>query len=162
MKKLKIIILAFSLTGMLFFSSCNEAEKPKTLNKSFGWSHGEVNIESDGAHVLSADEIVPLKQDLYEKLEKDGYLISEYGKAPDSDIAADRIYAEKDGKFIDICYGLSVEQAEEIFKNYESSYNDYFLLAQNEGYVYIVSDEETFKTAGFETLETNGILYIWE
>lgn len=59
-------------------------------------------------------------------------------------------------------YALSVEQAKEIFTNYESTYEDYYLLAQNNVYVYAVSDEKTFETAGFNTLETNGILFIWE
>lgn len=147
---------------MLCLAGCGEVKNAKTLNKSFGWSHGEVNIESDGAHVVSVDEIVPLKQSLSESLEKAGYLVSEYDKALSSEIAAERVYAEKDGKFLDICYGLTIEQAEEIFKEYESVYKDYYLMARNEGYVYAVSDEETFKAAGFETLETNGILYIWE
>ncbi len=56
---------------------------------------------------------------------------------------------------MDICYGLTEDQAKELFE-------EYYLIAQNEGYLYAVSDEKTFETAGFETFETNGILFIWE
>lgn len=158
--KIRAVILIFTLMVMLCIAGC--AEKEKTLEKNYGLSYGEVNIESDGAHVLTADEIVPSKPELSVNLDKAGFTVTEYDTALDSDIAADRIYAEKNGMFIDICYGLSVEQAVEIFENYESAYESYYLIAQNEGFVYAVSDEKTFKTAGFETLETNGILFIWK
>jgi hypothetical protein len=159
MRLLKTIILAFSFVAMVCVAGCGKSE---SLVKNYGWSHGTVNIEADGAHALTIDEIVPSKSELSENLEKAGFTITEYNTALGSNIAAERIYAEKDGMFIDICYVLSVDQAKETFTNYESTYKDYYLIAQNEVYVYAVSDENTFETAGFDTLETNGVLFIRE
>lgn len=162
MKSTKIVISAIIFTGMLFISGCESAVQPKTLDKNYGYSYGEINIGSGGVEVLSVDEIVPSKSKLTANLEEAGFIITEYDTALDSDIAAERVYAEKDGAYMDICYGLTDEQAKANFANYEATYEDFYLIAQNEHYVYAVSDEKTFKTAGFETLETNGILFVWK
>ena len=162
MKTAKVIILIFSFVVVICMVGCGTKEKTKTLEKNYGYSYGTVNVGSDGAQTFSADEVVPSKSDLSENLKNAGFAIAEYDTAPGSDIAAERIYAEKSGKFIDICYGLSVEQAAEIFTNYESTYKDYYLIAQNGAFVYAVSDEKTFEIAGFETLETDGMLFIWK
>lgn len=160
MKKIKVIGLAFSFIALILMAGCSG--NIKSLEKNYGYAYGEVNIGPDGAQVLSIGEIVPSKSELITNLKEAGFMIAEYDTALDSDTAAERIYAEKKGLFIDICYGLSVEQAKDIFENYEAAYKDYYLMAQNEAYVYAVSDEETFKMAGFESLETSGILFIWK
>ncbi len=160
MKLMKTIVMISVILVLIIATGC--AEAPKTLEKNFGYSHGVVNITSDGVETLNVEEIVPPKAELCANLEDAGFTITEYNTAWDSDTLPERIYAEKDGLFMDICYGISTGQARELFTHYEAAYNEYYLIAQNEYYVYAVSDEETFKTAGFETLETNGILFVWE
>ncbi len=162
MKLTKSLFIIVAFTLMLIAAGCGKTEQPNTLEKNYGYSHGEVNIGPNGAEALSIDEIVPPKSELCANLQEAGFTIAEFETALDSGVAAERVYAEKDGLFMDICYGLSVEQAPEIFASYEAEYKEYYLIAQNKQYVYAVSDKKTFETAGFETLETNGILFVWE
>ena len=71
------------------------------------------------------------------------------------------VVAQKDGKFIDIVYGLSNDEAKTIFALYEELYPDnYYILAQNGNYVYCVSDKTTFRKAGFTTTANVGEQYI--
>ncbi len=162
MKQAKTIFIIIAAALLAVTAGCGKTAQPKTLEKNYGYSHGEINIGPDGAETLTIDKIVPPKAGLCANLEAAGFAITEYDRALDSDIAAQRIHAEKDGLFMDICYGLTEDQAIDLFASYEAEYKEYYLIAQNEGYLYAVSDEKTFETAGFETLETNGILFIWE
>ncbi len=57
---------------------------------------------------------------------------------------------------------MTLEYAPEAFASYEEVFEDYYVLAQNGPYVYVVSDAETYQMAGFESLETDGILFIWK
>jgi hypothetical protein len=158
-----LFILMLSL--MLSLTGCKIVEKPKALEQNYGHSYGTVNIGSGISQDFSAEDVVPKKTELIDNLEKTGFSIDEYDHAPGStSISAERIYAYKkeEGQYIDICYGLTIKQAQEVFEQYEPLQPYYYLIAQNEAFFYAVSDAETFALAGFESLETNGILFIWK
>ena len=111
--------------------------------------------------VPDPDKIVPKRDILCEKLENSGYTITTLTAIEGSDLVIDRVVAQKDSKFIDIVYGLSDEDASEIFDLYCGLYpDDYYILAQNGNYVYCVSDKRTFSKAGFTSTDNVGTQYI--
>ena len=107
--------------------------------------------------VPDPDKIVPKREVLIENLENSGYTITILTTIDGSDLTVDRVMAQKGDKFIDIVYGLSTEDASEVFKLYCGIYtDDYYILAQNGDYVYCVSDKATFRKAGFTTTDNVG------
>ena len=116
-------------------------------------------ILGDG-HVGGADDVVPDKASLLENLKGAGYTITEYSSVEGSDLTIDRVVAEKGNKYIDMVYGMTEEEAKEIFKIYKEMYDDYYILARNENYVYSVSDKKTFSKAGFTSTSNIGEQYI--
>jgi len=118
---------------------------------------------SNGTIISGPDEFVPAKAILVENLEDSGYTITEHTTVEGSDLIIDRIVAEKGSKYIDITYGLTAEDAEEVFNAYCERYNkDYYMLALNGNYVYCVSDKKTFSKAGFTSTANIGVQYINE
>lgn len=113
-----------------------------------------------GNDVGRADDVVPDKASLLENLKSEGYTITEYSSVEGSDLTIDRVVAEKGNKYIDIVYGMTEEEAKEIFKIYKEMYDDYYILARNENYVYSVSDKKTFSKAGFTSTSNIGEQYI--
>ena len=104
---------------------------------------------------------MPKRGVLVENLENSGYEITEHTSVEGSDLAIDRIVAQKGDKCIDIVYGLSSDDAKVIFELYCGLYpDDYYILAQNGNYVYCVSDKTTFRKAGFTTTANVGEQYI--
>ena len=77
-------------------------------------------------------------------------------------ITGERIMASKGESFCSIVYGLDVEEAAVVFKDYEKEYSEdeYFVLAQNEQFVYCMSDKKAFDGAGFTKLGTSGVLFV--
>ena len=61
--------------------------------------------------------------------------------------------------FVDITYGLTVEQAKQAVLHYDDAYPLYYLAAQNEAYAYVISDRQAFDDAGFTSLANIGIQY---
>ena len=117
------------------------------------------SINTNG--VPDPEKIVPKRDVLMENLEDSKYEITTYTTVEGSDLIIDRVVAQKDGKFIDIVYGLSNDEAKTIFALYEELYpDDYYILAQNGNYVYCVSDKTTFRKAGFTTTANVGEQYI--
>ena len=111
--------------------------------------------------VPNLDKIVPEREVLVANLEGSGYTVTTLTVIDGSDLTLDRIIAKKGDKFIDIVYGLSEEDASEIFELYCGLYpDDYYILAQNGNYVYCVSDKKTFSTAGFVSTDNVGEQYI--
>ena len=111
--------------------------------------------------VPDPEKLVPKRDVLMENLEDSKYEITTYTTVEGSDLIIDRVVAQKDGKFIDIVYGLSNDEAKTIFALYEELYPDnYYILAQNGNYVYCVSDKTTFRKAGFTTTANVGEQYI--
>lgn len=104
------------------------------------------------------DKIVPQKNELVENLTDNGYSVEIFDTVLDTDFSGKRVYAEKDDKYIDICYELSASDAETLFRTYENKYQsgDYYIIAQNGNYVYAVSDKKTFKISGFESTDNVG------
>lgn len=111
--------------------------------------------------VPDPDKIVPKREVLIENLEDSGYTITTLTDIEGSDLTIDRVMAQKKDKFFDIVYGLSNEDASEVFELYCELYpDDYYILAQNGNYVYCVSDKKTFSKAGFTTTDNVGEQYI--
>jgi len=93
-----------------------------------------------------------------------GYTVEVFDRIYDTDVSGERVYAEKNGKYIDICYGLDDESAVSVFSAFEDKYTDtdYYILAQNGNYVYCVTDKKTFRNSGFESTDNVGTQYINE
>ncbi|MCL1951899.1 MAG: hypothetical protein FWF60_03645 [Oscillospiraceae bacterium] len=120
-----------------------------------------LNRGSFGKRVpASIDDIIPAKDTLTAALEEKGYEIEEFVTALDSGIPAQRVCAHKGRQFVDICYGLTRSQAKEVLPRYEAAYEDFILMAQNEQYVYCISDKQAFEDAGFTSLANIGMQYI--
>ena len=133
--------------------------------KNVGLSYFTQNIEGkDGTSTFCADDFVPEQEELTKNLENVGFHIEIKDKALNSDIPATQISASKAERYCYITYGLTDEQAKEIYEIYEKQFSksSYYILVQNESYVYCFSDHKTFLDAGFESLATNGILCINE
>lgn len=120
-----------------------------------------VGCGPSGTRVPDPDEIVPARDVLIDNLLESGYVIAEVVEVEGFDAKVDRIMAQKGKKFIDIVYGLSEEDAAEVFECFCELYPDgYYILAQNGTYVYCVSDRRTFKKAGFASTANVGVQYI--
>ena len=146
----------------------NQGDTPKSgVEKNYGDSYqsGTVNIGGDGegdGTEFHAEDVVPSKEELKENLGKLGFAIEETDKVLDSDIAAEQISAVDGDKFCVISYGLDSDAAKNVFAIYEKQYSEdqYYILAQNEKFVYCVSDKKTFDAAGFKSLANSGTQYI--
>ena len=107
------------------------------------------------------EKIVPARETLIENLKAKGHEIEELSSVEGSGLSVDRVIARDGDKFIDIVYGLSSEEAMEIFDLFRGMYPDgYYILARNGNYVYCVSDRSTFKNAGFKSKDNVGTQYI--
>ncbi len=160
-------IIGITIIGAVALFSYNKfiAGAFKDVNYNYGVSNVEINGVTNSQtpeKEFSADDVVPPKDDIIKSLKDSGYKVTEYDFALNTDIPAQRVYAEKNGMFIDICYGLSKDDAVSVFSEYESSYTKYYLLSRNENYVYCISDKTTFKKSGFKGLENIGVQYIIE
>lgn len=155
--------LAIAFCLLNFFTDSN-AKEDTGLEKNYGVAYGmnQVTVNKDDVKVNSIDlkDVIPSAQNLTKNLEAKGYEIETYDLALDGRTKATRVFAKKGDKFIDISYCNSREDAVEAFKSYEDRYNDYYILAQNDKYLYCISDTETFGNAGFESLYNVGIQYI--
>ena len=102
---------------------------------------------------------VPDRGILIGNLEVNGYVITTQASVEGSNLAVDRIIAEKGSSFIDIVYCLSPEEAIEIFDVFfnEIYQDDYYVLSREDNYIYCASDEETFRISGIVDTASVGI-----
>ncbi|WP_295085704.1 hypothetical protein [Ruminococcus sp.] len=113
-----------------------------------------------------AESIVPSRAELIDNTKDAGYTVTEFNDIYDLKVSGERVLAEKDGKFIDICYGLSEDDAKEVFRYYETKYDpqiksqEYYMLSRNQNFVYFISDKSTFKVSGFKSIDNDGEQYI--
>lgn len=164
MKRLVMILLADAL---LLCAACGSApereiDRPWGIADNYGISKFIININNGKTEYIpaSVDDIIPAKDALIEALREKGYEVEEFVTALDSEMPALRVYASKGLQFVDICYGLTEEQAKEVLPRYEAAYEKYILMAQNENYVYCISDREAFFDAGFTSLANRGVQHI--
>jgi len=165
MKKGKILISASAVIALIAIivitvKVINKEGRKERTERNYGISHIETNITSDGVISTKPEEAVPQKEQLLQNLGKKGYNIEYFDTVFDSDISCYRILATKGNDFIDICYDLTDENAEQAFREYEKKYEEYYLMAMNGTFVYCISDKKVFKDAGFKSLANNGIQYI--
>lgn len=114
-----------------------------------------------GTSAPDPEKIVPTRETLIENLKNAGYSVEELDSAEGSPLTLDRVIARKGESFIDIVYGLSSEEAAEVFELYRGFYPDtYYILARNGNYVYCAGDRAAFKKAGFKSTENVGVQYI--
>ncbi|MGN1094882.1 MAG: hypothetical protein ACI4QR_00680 [Eubacteriales bacterium] len=158
------ILLSLILASIFIisFSSCK-----KSMEKNYGLSYVNIKVITDeNGELISdsgfkAENVVPSYEALIENLGKSGYKVDEYESFPGSSENVKRVYASKGKSFIDICYCTSSSEAEELFEKYEKTYRNFYIMAQNDSFVYCVSDKKTFGLAGFTALSNNGIQYIY-
>ena len=165
MNKRNVIIIAVAIVtfiAIIFVSvyEIKKGDRKGNVERNYGIAHTETKITSNGVEETKPEDAVPQKEQLLQNLEDKGYDIEYYDTVFDSDIPCYRIYATKDNEFIDICYGLTEENAETAFYEYEKRYDKYYLMAMNGTFVYCISDKKVFKDAGFKSLANNGIQYI--
>lgn len=142
-----------------------DQDKDIGLEKNYGISYvsNTINTNNDGTikeNDIDIDSIVLCENDMEKKLTDAGYEIKKYDKTLVNNENVVRIYAKKDHKYFDISYCENEVEAKRVFEAYEKKYSDYYLMAQNSNYVYCVSDNKTFKDAGFTSLANVGIQYI--
>lgn len=125
-------------------------------------NNGGISVTLSDSDLAEVDKIVPTKENLVKNLEDAGYTVTAYTSIGDSTLSIDRVVAESGSNFIDITYGLSSTEADEIFNIYCDTYDNskYYILARNGNYVYCVKDKKTFSTAGFTSTGNIGIQYI--
>ncbi|WP_167958808.1 hypothetical protein [Anaerosporobacter faecicola] len=132
------------------------------IEKNEGLSYFTQEINDGKITEFNVDLIVPSKETLVDSLEKKDFTVEATDRVFDTDIVGEQVYATKGKEFCAITYALSESEAREVFNIYESKYkeNEYYILAMNGNYVYCFSNHKVFKDAGFDTLATNGILYL--
>jgi len=166
--KTKNLVLVLLALALLFCAACGSASGgkgitwPKGSETNEGRAHFIVNVNDGVVEQIPTciDDIIPAREALITALQDKGYEVMELGTAIDPALPAQRVYAHKGRQFVDICYGLTVEQAKEVLLQYGAAYADYVLLAQNEKYAYCISDKEAFDDAGFTSLANIGTQYI--
>jgi len=155
-----VVIVAFIAIIFVSVYVIKKDGKKGNIERNYGIAHVERKITSNGVEETRPEDAVPQKEQLLQNLKDKGYDIEYYDTVFDSDISCYRIYATKGKEFIDICYGLTEENAETAFYEYEKRYDKYYLMAMNGTFVYCISDKKVFKDAGFKSLANNGIQYI--
>ncbi len=67
-----------------------------------------------------------------------------------------------------MCYGLSEDDAKEVYRYYETEYDpqlksgEYYMLSRNQNFIYFVSDKSTFKVSGFKCTDNDGEQHIYK
>ena len=156
-----LLLAAITAVVVLLVSSKNKVDDIN-VEKNYGVAHFNTEISADGVLTKKPEDAVPTQEDLLKTLKDKGYEITSYHTVFDTDISSARIYAKKEERFIDICYGLTEENATEAFNEFDSKYKEYYLMAMNGNYVYCISDKKTFQEAGFKSLANIGIQYIYD
>lgn len=122
-----------------------------------------INVSPGGEEwTYDADSVVPDRETLISNLEQAGYQIELYDTALNSEIPAQRVLAIKGNHYIDICYGLTEEDAPAILTEYEYvyGYQKFYVLARNQEYVYCIGSKKAFKHSGFTELSNDGLMYL--
>lgn len=162
MKK-NVIILCSTVLVIAIIGICvlyGKKDKNTGFEKNYGIAHSSTNIGKDGIETVKPEEIVPSQEELTENLTEAGYTVDTFDSVFDTEVACSRIYASKGEAFLDICYNLNPETCEDVFEMFEEQYHTYYILAMNGNFVYCISDNTTFKKAGFTSLANNGIQFI--
>lgn len=148
----KILSLTAAAAMCLLICSCDKKD-----------SDGGTDILRNGA-----ESIVPSRSELIDNTKEAGYTVTEFDDIYDLKVSGERVLAEKDGKFIDMCYGLSENDAKEVYRYYETKYDpqlksgEYYMLSRNQNFVYFVSDKSTFKVSGFKSTDNDGEQHIYK
>lgn len=163
---LMMVILVFGVIGCNSKKEKTSSESKKSgVEKNYGLAYqsGTYNIDdSDSKDTFDATDVVPDENTLITNLENNDYDIEQTEKVFDSDINAMTITAKKENSFCLITYRLDQTEADKVFELYEKKYteDDYYIMAKNGTFVYCISDDTTFKDAGFNELSNSGIQYI--
>jgi|GEM_PF-726934 len=163
---LMMVIFAFGVMGC---SSKNEQESSETdksgVERNYGLSYHSSTInldDSDSKVAFDATDVVPDENTLITNLKIKNYDIEQTETVFDSDIKAMTISAKKNNSFCVITYCLDQTEADKVFELYEKKFTeaDYYIMAKNSTFVYCISDNNSFKDAGFTELANDGIQYI--
>lgn len=140
-----LLIVVVTIIGVAMFFKHNRTEK--------------IDIVKNGAA-----SVVPSKEEIVENLTDEGYNVKYSKDIYGLDVTGERVFAEKGSSCIDICYELNKDDATKIFKYYEEKYlsGDYYIIAQNENFVYYISDKAAFRKSGFKSTDNIGTQHIRE
>ena len=114
---MKVLKKIFSLTAAavmcLLMCSCDRSD-----------SDSSTDILKNGA-----ESIVPSRAELIDNTKDAGYTVTEFDDIYDLKVSGERVLAEKDGKFINMCYGLSEDDE----KRYTGIMRQNTILSSNPG-----------------------------
>ena len=122
----------------------------------------DIDIVKNGAA-----SVVPSQEALVWNLTDAGYAVQQFDDIYGLEATGKRVYAEKGGSRIDICYQLNQADATTVFQFFKEKYLndpncDYYIIAQNESFVYYISDKAAFQKGGFKSTDNIGEQYIRE
>lgn len=138
------ILLLLTFTLLFTLSGCGKNDTMEVADK-------EVPDE-DAAEYIPEGKVYPEPDDVGDYLEEEGYEVERFNSFEELEIDVTRVKAEKDGKYLDICYDVaSLDDLNTIIEYYVGSYAQYNLVSDTEkGIVYCYSDESIVKDIGFE------------
>ena len=163
---LMMVILVFGVMGCMSKKEETSSESKKSgVEKNYGLAYqsGTYNIDdNDSKDTFDTTDVVPDENTLITNLESKDYDIEQTETVFDSNINAMTISAKKKNSFCVITYRLGQTEADKVFELYEKKFteDDYYIMAKNGTFVYCVSDDISFRDAGFNELANLGIQYI--
>ena len=136
-----LLLLTFTLSFAL--SGCGKQETDENAAGNTG---------GGAIEYVPEEKVYPEPDDVGDQLEDAGYDVERFDSFEELGIAVTRVKAEKDGKYLDICYNAaSIDDLNTIIEYYVGSYAKYNLMSDTEkGIVYCYSDESIVKDIGLE------------
>jgi len=162
-----LITLLFGVMGctMRIVDASSESAK-SGIERNYGLAYQSVMVnldENDSIDAFDAADVVPAEDTVRANMEGKDYEIEQTETVFESDIEAMTIVARKDNSFCIITYCLDQAEAEKVFEIYEKKFSEdeFYIMAQNGAFVYCVSDDRSFRDAGFSELANSGIQIIY-
>ena len=114
-----------------------------------------------------AASVVPSQEELVRNLMDAGYDVLQFDEIYELEVTGKRVFGKEGSSRIDICYQLNQEDASTTFQFFKEKYLndpncDYYIIAQNETFVYYISDKAAFQNSGFKSTDNIGEQYIRE
>lgn len=109
------------------------------------------NGDGETMEYVPEEKVYPEPDDVGDHLEAEGYEVERFDSFEELGIEVTRVKAEKDGKYLDVCYNAaSIDDLNAIIEYYVGNYAQYNLMSDTDkGIVYCYSDESIVKDIGF-------------
>lgn len=163
---LMLLTLLFGVMGCTMRIVDPSSESAKSgIERNYGLAYQSVTVnldENDSIDAFDTADVVPDEETVRANLEGKDYEIEQTETVFESDIEAMTIAARKDNSFCIISYCLDQAEAEKVFAIYEKKFSEdeFYIMAQNGAFVYCMSDDRSFRDAGFSELANSGIQII--